>query len=395
MFSVRTTDLGSVPLRTASVSSETHQLTGGAAGPIRPERGEPRIAITRLEVASRLATRLTQLHSPDAIARNVVEELNAAFGYYLAVVHRLYPDGMLRIVAGAGRLSDANAGFLAWEQPITAGVNGRVARTGQVALVADTTLDPDYLRIDPATDPGSELSVPIFVEDRIWGVLNLERLEPRGFDEDDVLLAEAIVAQTGAALHRCALVAEVERSLEATLAVLCDALETKDTYTADHAEHVADLALATGERMGLPERQRRGLRYTALLHDIGKIGVRTELLRKPGRLTDAEYDEVKEHSAAGAALLSRIAAFADFAPLVRAVHERWDGAGYPDGLSGVGIPIESRIVAVCDAWHAMTSDRPYRLALGRQHALDELSRGAGSQFDPVVVDAFLAALSGR
>jgi HD-GYP domain-containing protein (c-di-GMP phosphodiesterase class II) len=306
------------------------------------------------------------------------------------VIQRCHEDGVLRVVAGAGRLADREAGFLAREQPITSGVNGRVARTATIALVDDTRLDPDYLGGDPRVNPGSELSVPILVENRVWGVLNLEQLATHAFDENDVLLAKAIVAQTGAALHRCQLLDEMERAFTTTLAVICDALETKDPYTADHVDHVAELALAAGQRIGLASGQLRALRYCALLHDIGKLGVRGELLRKPAALTPEEYREVQQHSEIGAALLGRMPLLAEIAPLVRAVHERWDGTGYPDRLAGVAIPLESRVVAVCDAWHAMMSDRPYRRALGAERALAELRAGAGGQFDPEVVAAVCA-----
>jgi HD-GYP domain-containing protein (c-di-GMP phosphodiesterase class II) len=120
--------------------------------------------------------------------------------------------------------------------------------------------------------------------------------------------------------------------------------------------------------------------------------VRTELLTKPGRLTPEEYVEVQQHSMIGFTLLTRIPLLAQIAPLVRAVHERWDGRGYPDGLSGFEIPVEARIVAVCDAWHAMRYDRPYRRALTRSAALSELETGAGAQFDPDVVSAFISTV---
>jgi putative nucleotidyltransferase with HDIG domain len=347
-----------------------------------------------LEVASRLAVRLMQLRTPEAIATAVVHELHSAFGYYLAVVHRLHDGRVLRVVAGAGRLAEDDANFLAWEQPITSGVNGRVARTLTPALVSDTRLDPDYLGRDPLVDPGSELSIPITVDGRCWGVLNLEQLARHAFDQDDLLLAEAVVAQTGAALHRCALLDEMEGSFSTTLAILCDALESKDPYTAQHAQQVADLAASTGEQLGIPRAQHRAVRYCALLHDIGKLGVRGELLTKAAALTPEEYAEVMEHSVIGAALLSRVPLLADIAPLVRSVHERWNGTGYPDGLAKDAIPLEARIVAVCDAWHAMTSDRPYRRALAAPTAIAELRRGAGNQFDPAVVEAFISVLSG-
>jgi HD-GYP domain-containing protein (c-di-GMP phosphodiesterase class II) len=354
-------------------------------------------AASRLEVASRLAVRLTELRDPREIAQAVVRELHSAFGYYLAVIHRLDDDGILRILDGAGRLAERAANFLAWEQPVDSGVNGRVARTGILALVDDTELDPDYVgshahEAGARRDPGSELSVPIFVNGRVWGVLNLEQEQTHSFDEYDVMLAEAIVAQTGAALYRCVLLDEMEQSFSRTLGVLCDALESKDTYTAAHAEEVSTLALATATQLGIGGVQRRGLRYTALLHDIGKIGVRSELLTKPSSLTPDEYVEVQAHSDIGSTLLERIPMLAEIAPMVRGVHERWDGRGYPDSLAGDAIPVESRIVAICDAWHAMTSDRPYRKAMSEADARAELIRCAGSQFDPDVVLAFLSSI---
>jgi putative nucleotidyltransferase with HDIG domain len=212
------------------------------------------------------------------------------------------------------------------------------------------------------------------------------------FDEYDVMLAKAVVAQTGAALHRCMLVEEMERSFSTTLGALCDALETKDAYTAFHAAEVATLAVSTAEQLGLDQTAQRAMRYCALLHDIGKIGIRSDILTKSGKLTAEEYLEIQEHSAIGAALLARIPPLEQIAPLVRAVHERWDGTGYPDRLAGQEIPIAARIVAVCDAWHAMRADRPYRKALGRNEALSELTRGSGSQFDPGVVRAFIKTI---
>jgi diguanylate cyclase (GGDEF)-like protein len=351
-----------------------------------------RDASSRLQVASNLATRLTELHDPREIAQTVVDELHSAFGYYLAAIHRLDADEVLRIVAATGRLTEDGLDWLAREQSVHAGVNGRVARSGRRSLVDDTRLDADYLGSGPSLDPGSELSVPIHVGGSVWGVLNLEQLATHSFDEYDVMLAEAVVAQTGAALHRCQLVDTMEHSFSTTLGVLCDALESKDAYTADHAQEVAELADATAAHLGLPEIQQRSLRYCALLHDIGKLGVRTELLTKPARLTPEEYVEVQEHSIIGFTLLTRIPLLEQIAPLVRAVHERWDGGGYPDGLSGFEIPVEARIVAVCDAWHAMRYDRPYRRALTRSAALSELETGAGAQFDPAVVSAFISTV---
>lgn len=132
------------------------------------------------------------------------------------------------------------------------------------------------------------------------------------------------------------------------------------------------------------------MRYAALLHDIGKVAVPTEILRKPAALDARERAEIERHTIVGAQMIGRIALFAGVDTLVRASHERWDGRGYPDGLAGGRIPLGSRIVCACDAWHAMTSDRPYRHALSEADARRELQRCAGSQFDPRVVEAVLA-----
>jgi diguanylate cyclase (GGDEF)-like protein/putative nucleotidyltransferase with HDIG domain len=358
--------------------------------PLRDARAPDAGPRTRLAVAARLAATLAPLDDPYAVARAAVTTLHEAFGFFLAVIQRLDDDAVLRVTAAAGPLADDPA-FLAHEQPLRDGVNGRVARTGQPALIADTSQDPDYLRRDPRSDPGSELSLPIICDGAIWGVLNLEQLATHAFSDDDVLLADAVAAQVGAALHRCRLTADLEHSFATTLAVLADALETKDAYTADHAKVVADLAVAAGRDLGLTAPQLKALRYCALLHDIGKIGIRSDILNKPGRLTAAEFDHIKEHSAIGAALLARVPLLEHVAPLVRSVHERHDGAGYPDGLAGPAIPLPARIVAVCDALHAMTSDRPYRAALPVDAALAELRRCAGTQFDPRVVEAVTAA----
>ncbi|MDO9357231.1 MAG: GAF domain-containing protein, partial [Solirubrobacteraceae bacterium] len=208
-----------------------------------------RLGHERLAVAARLSVQLAPLQNEAAIAELAVAELHNAFQYYLAVIQRL--DGpTLRVVAAAGPLV-GQPGFLAFEQSVGVGVNGRVARTGSISLVPDTRLDPDYLGRHEATDPRSELSLPITVDGTVWGVMNLEQIAPEAFKADDVLLAEAICAQVGAALHRAALAAEVEATVTNTLGTLIDVLEAKDEYTAQHARDVVDLSERVARRLGL------------------------------------------------------------------------------------------------------------------------------------------------
>jgi putative nucleotidyltransferase with HDIG domain len=344
-------------------------------------------------VASRLATSLSRMTSTGDVAGEAVSLLHESFQYYLAVVQRLDGDGNLRVAAAAGPLAEADGGFLAQEQPVEVGVNGRVARTGRPAMVNDTRLDSDYLARNPRTDPGSELSLPILVAGSIWGVMNLEQEEPGAFAEEDLLLAHVVASQVGAAIHRCQLVSELEGAFLTTVGVLADAVELQDAYTADHANEVADLATDVGRRLGVAGDELDRLRYGALLHDVGKIGVPGEMLRKPGPLTPEERERMDEHTAIGARMLERIPFLAPVAPLVRSAHERFDGGGYPDGLSGEDIPRGAMVIATCDAFHAMTSDRSYRAAMSHHEAIEELQANAGTQFDPVVVDALVAELT--
>jgi putative nucleotidyltransferase with HDIG domain len=366
---------------------------GGIDIPFAEPRTTTTVGDERLVVASRLATSLAQAHSVADVASLAVRQLHDSFDYYLAVVQRLDPDGSLRVVAAAGPLAEEVSDFLALVQPVEHGVNGRVARTGEPAMVNDTQLDSDYLHRNPRTDPGSELSLPIRVAGSVWGVMNLEQEEPHAFADEDLLLAHIVAGQVGAAIYRCQLVDELEGAFLTTLGVLADAVELQDAYTADHANEVAQLAVRVGKRMGIAGPELDRLRYGALLHDVGKIGVPGELLRKDGPLSADERNTMDRHTAIGARMLERIPFLAPVAPLVRSAHERVDGGGYPDGLLGDQIPRGAMIIATCDAFHAMTSDRSYREAMDQEAAIAELRIHAGTQFDAAVVAALIAELA--
>ena len=177
------------------------------------------------------------------------------------------------------------------------------------------------------------------------------------------------------------------------LLALSEALRRKDADTADHSRKVADLAERVGARLGMVGQQLRALRWAALLHDVGKVHVRDELLCKPGPLSPEEFEEVKAHAAVGARMVEALPYFGRVHPLVRWSHERFDGQGYPDGLAADEIPLGARVIAACDAFDAMVSERPYRRALSVRVALGELRAGAGTQFDPSVVRALVDEVS--
>jgi diguanylate cyclase (GGDEF)-like protein len=235
--------------------------------------------------------------------------------------------------------------------------------------------------------------LPIVVDGVLRGSLVVTRIAGPRFRADEIKVLEDITAQVALALraHRSTELAEA--GFLATVESLVSALEIQDPATSRHALAIVELAVAVGRRLGLAPSALRRLEHGAALHDIGKIGVASELLRKPGPLDAEETIAMRCHPELGARILEPVPRLRTVAPIVRASHERFDGRGYPDGLAGDAIPLESRIVAVCDAFDAMVSDRPYRAAMSRDAAISELRACAGSQFDPVVVQAFLEELA--
>ena len=182
------------------------------------------------------------------------------------------------------------------------------------------------------------------------------------------------------------------RGTRATAELLSALVEADDAYTAAHSRHVVALAVQIAGRLGLDAAAVRRVELGALLHDIGKLAVPDAILNKPGRLTAAEWAIMREHTAVGARMLATAGPdLAPIAPIVRASHERFDGRGYPDGLAGAQIPVESRVIACCDAFSAMTTDRPYRSAMSVEAARAELIANSGTQFDPLVVAAVIEA----
>jgi diguanylate cyclase (GGDEF)-like protein/putative nucleotidyltransferase with HDIG domain len=171
---------------------------------------------------------------------------------------------------------------------------------------------------------------------------------------------------------------------------LAVALLERDRYTGEHSESVVDMAVAVARSLGLSSSQVEDVRAAALLHDIGKVGIPDAILNKPGPLTPDERTVMAEHPVIGERILRSIGGFLNVADIVRHEHESWDGSGYPDGLVGEQIPIGSRIILACDAYHAMTSDRPYRARMSHSDAFAELTRCAGRQFDPNVTAALVS-----
>jgi HD-GYP domain-containing protein (c-di-GMP phosphodiesterase class II) len=181
---------------------------------------------------------------------------------------------------------------------------------------------------------------------------------------------------------------ELNRAYRGTVMLLSDVLEFEDEYTAQHSRSVVDLVNAVADELGIAPDERQELEFAAMLHDVGKISIPKEILHKPAALTDQEFEIIKHHTIEGQFMLDRVGGLLGrVGEVVRSCHERWDGLGYPDGLAGEEIPVAARIVFACDAYNAMTTDRPYRRAMPREAAVDELVANNGAQFDPKIVAA--------
>ena len=176
---------------------------------------------------------------------------------------------------------------------------------------------------------------------------------------------------------------------------LADIVDLRDRYTHDHCRRVAEMSRLLAKRLGFPPEEVERIYLAARVHDVGKIGIKSTVLLKPGDLTEVEWMEMRSHPEIGARVMEKFPDFRDGRELVLSHHERWDGGGYPRGLSGDAIPSGARVIAVADAWDAMTSNRAYRQAVELEHALEEMEGGRGGQFEPRAVDAFLALLRER
>jgi putative nucleotidyltransferase with HDIG domain len=269
---------------------------------------------------------------------------------------------------------------------------------GKGESVLYSTLNEDNeLKVTQSMHDGamaSVLCVLLRTPRRRLGVLHLDRsFWQSPFTEDDLLLADALAAHVSAAIEGAQLFRKQKEFFLKTITILAQAVELRDDYTGGHTQRVTRYATMLAQQLELPEDQVELIKIGTPLHDIGKIGIDDAILRKPGRLTAHEFALMQQHTTKGAEILSTIPEMHPIIPIVRSHHERWDGTGYPDRLAGEEISILARIVAVADAFDAITSNRPYhegRKGRPAQEAFDEMESQSGRQFDPQCVAAFLA-----
>jgi len=274
------------------------------------------------------------------------------------------------------------------------GVLGRVMTSGEPLLVPDCQALDEPVAPSFADDATRAAFAPVRFEGAVRGVVAVAVCDENArLDAGQIELLCEMSDLAAAALDHASSREESRNDVSAHVSALAAAMDLRDRRTAAHSEDVVLLARVVGEMLQLEQAALLELEFAARLHDVGKIRVPDDVLNKPGPLDPEERQVMRCHSAWGAETLSGVPGLEVVATIVRFHHERWDGRGYPDGVAGACIPLASRIIAVCDAFGAMTCDRPYRIGIPVADALSELRAGAGTQFDPAVVDAFCEAVS--
>jgi HD-GYP domain-containing protein (c-di-GMP phosphodiesterase class II) len=323
-------------------------------------------------------------HDATSICQRVLEQLDSQMpSEAMAVMLLSEETGHARVAAARGELSDA------FQQPMPDmpdGVLCHVLATGEHAVVCDVPQRG-------CSDTSSILCVPLMAGDRLMGAICArDKLSGVEYLAGDAKVAGAVAAQAAIAISNAVLFGDVKNLFVGTVRSLASAVDAKDPYTLGHSQRVTQYAMVIARELGLSNDEVEDLQLAALLHDVGKIGLPDEILLKAGKLTSEEWEQVRKHPIWGEEILRPIKQLRRVASWIRHEHERWNGSGYPDGLRSGAIPVPSRIIAVADAFDALTSDRSYRKAVSVTEAISILESAAGTEYDPEVVAAFLTAV---
>ncbi len=297
--------------------------------------------------------------------------------YFWVLNHQ---EGMLYLVSAEGEYPGS------WERISLGDLKSPLVRAVHEEI--PLLLPPGHLKDLPFEDRGAVV-VPFKIRKEPFGLLAAVPGEGKRVSQEEALFLMHLLGERASlTVENLLLYESVSMNLLATLKALVQSLEAKDPYTRQHSQRVTEVAVQLAYIMGCTAEEIDAIRFAGHLHDIGKIGIRDQVLLKPGKLTEEEYEIIKQHPVIGEEIISHIGLLPLERAIIRHHHERWDGGGYPDGLSGEDIPKLSRILAVADTFDAMTSCRPYRGAMCSGDAKGEIKRCSGTQFDPEVVEAF-------
>lgn len=272
------------------------------------------------------------------------------------------------------------------------GIAGWVAEKGEPLILNDVQADPRFFKDADAKSSfqtRSMICVPVKTKEKIIGVLEAINKKTGAFVREDSEIMAALSNQVAVAIENAGLYAELKDAFYETTKALAEIIEKRDPYTGGHTQRVMNYSVEIGRMMKIPPRTLENLKLSAILHDIGKIGVKDEVLLKNGPLSSDEAVAMKRHTEYGSEILGHVKQLREVIPGVRSHHEKFDGTGYPDKLKGDDIPLLARIIAVADTFDAITTDRPYRAGASVRAALEELRKFAGTQFDGDVVEKFV------
>ena len=273
-------------------------------------------------------------------------------------------------------------------------ISGWVAKHNQSVLITDIEQDARFSkRSQEKYYTRSLISAPLKFKDRAIGVININnKMSKQPFSKDDLRVIESIAQEASVAIENARLYKNLQDVYMRAISALVSAIDAKDCYTHGHSQNVTKYALAIAKELGFENDQLDNIGIASQLHDLGKIGIHDYILTKPGKLTEEEWAEMKQHTIKGIEILQPLNFLNGVVDIIKQHHERYDGAGYPDGIKGERIKLGARIIAVADSFDAMMAERPYRKAYSLEGAIEELKKCSGSQFDPLIVETFIKIL---
>jgi len=356
------------------------------------------------EMAEQLNSQFKILEAKAEIDRAILSSLDAKI-IVETIIHGIYEWFDCDSVAIC--LTDPNQGNIARIYSNSYGQRKELSENSLEFRPSDLETfnsNPEYLVVESDKNQLSFLStlvgqgiesfliLPIFVKINLKAVITIGRSQTKSYDAEDIIHARQMADQVAVALSNATLLEEMDQLGWGTLKALARTVDAKSSWTAGHSTRVTNIALKIASALAISPKKLDDLHRAALLHDIGKVGIPLSILDKPGALDDEEYTMIKKHPLIGARILEPIRSYKDVLPIVLQHHERFDGKGYPSGLSGNEIDIGARILSVADVYDALKSDRPYRKGWALDRVVDLITEEAGRQFDPVVVEAFLAIM---
>lgn len=353
----------------------------------------------QLQAIMRAGHHLVHLESEDELLKSILNDaVNVLDAQRGSIVLADGPKGALRLRAlasgrGGPRAIAGGRGDAPARPCYSQSLAQRCMNRGESILCQSVNDDADLANAKSIAEGAmaSVLCVLLRTPRKRLGVLHLDRNPWQNpFTMEELHLADALAANVSAGIESAQLLRKQRELFVDTITVLAQAVELRDAYTGGHTARVTSYSLLLAEQLGVPASDMDLIRTGGPLHDIGKIGIDDAILRKPDRLTAEEYEIMKSHTVKGAEIVETVPDLHPIIPIVRSHHERWDGKGYPDGLEGELTPRLARIVAVADAFDAMTSDRPYRKGMPVQAAFAEVDKQSGRQFDPECAAGFLA-----